>query len=148
MIEKAKDFLSKHCRISQALGIEALEFGEKTAKAVLHLDERQTNHYGMAHGGALFTLADIAAGMLATHLGYFTVTLSSNMIFFKPGLSAPIYAESELKSDAGKIACIAVRVTDRDDTLLAECSFMLYKKNPEHFKSELDKVGLLNPDQA
>ena len=143
MKEKAGDFLRNHCPMARALGIEPVEFGEKKAKAVMRLDERQKNHYGMAHGGALFTLADIAAGMLATHLGYVTVTLSTNVTFFKPGTTPLIYAESEIMSDSGKGACIDVRITDQEDTLLAECGFLLYKKNPEHFQDSLKKLGML-----
>ncbi|MDR2891938.1 MAG: PaaI family thioesterase [Deltaproteobacteria bacterium] len=141
--EQAAYFLKHQCPIAQALGIESVEFGDKKAKAVMHLDDRQKNHYGMAHGGALFTLADIAAGMLAKYLGYITVTLSANTTFFKPGMTPLIYAESEIISDSGKIACVKVKITDQEAVLLAECDFLLYKKNPEHFKATLDNLGLL-----
>ncbi|HWP94098.1 MAG TPA: PaaI family thioesterase [Thermodesulfobacteriota bacterium] len=47
----------------ELLGIEVTEMGEGYARLVMPFHEKLTQPYGIAHGGALFSLADSAAAI-------------------------------------------------------------------------------------
>lgn len=127
--------------VARALGIELVECREGYGKVTMPLDGRQTNVLGMAHGGAIFTMADMAMGLAAYGSGYLCVTLTSTASFLKPGIKGPLVAEARQISEASKIGNIEVAVTDADGQLIAQCSFVAYKKNPDHFWEILAKAA-------
>ena len=47
------------------------------------VNESNTNPYGMAHGGFLYTLCDNLAGLIGYTLGYYTVTLQAGINYLK-----------------------------------------------------------------
>ncbi|MDL2306456.1 PaaI family thioesterase [Desulfovibrio sp. OttesenSCG-928-C06] len=127
-------------QVVRALGIELVECRHGYGKAIMPLDGRQGNVLGIAHGGAIFTLADMAMGMAAYGSGYLCVTLNTNISFLKPGLKGPLVAEARQISESTKIGNIEVSVTDADGQLIAQASYMAYKKNPEHFREHLESL--------
>ena len=74
---------------------------------------------GVALGGALFTLADIAFGAASNceeETG--TVTLSTSIQFLAPGRKGPFTAEARLVRGGRRIVTYDVDVRDADGTLL------------------------------
>ena len=144
-IEIMMETLRNGDALVKAMGIELVECGVGYGKATMPIDGRQTNVLGMVHGGAIFTLADMAMGMAAFGAGYLCVTLTSSVSFLKPGIKGPLVAEARQISEASKIGNIEVAVKDADGQLVAQCSFVAYKKNPEHFQDILAKARFSKP---
>lgn len=55
------------------------------ATVELDLTPELLNPLGMAHGGTIFTLCDIAAGSAAASQGTVAVTLDSTIHYYRPG---------------------------------------------------------------
>ena len=90
------------------------------AKVSMPLLDSVKNGMGFAHGGTIFSLADIAFGAAANEgAEYFVVTLNTSIDFLKPGGKGPLVAEATLVSSGKHIQCYNVAVYDGDGTLIA-----------------------------
>lgn len=68
---------------SLPLEIETVEVAPGSALLVMSTGDGHLNGHGTCHGGALWTLADMAFGAAAYHRGYI-VTVGSDLSFFRP----------------------------------------------------------------
>lgn len=118
-------------QILRGLGIELVECRPGYGKAVMPLDSRQINGAGIAHGGAIFSLADITMAMAANAGGGLALTLNANISFFKAGEYGPFTAEAVEVSASSKIAAYEVSVTDARGELVAKLSGTAYKKHSQ-----------------
>lgn len=115
-------------KLVSAFGIELMECRPGYGKAVMPLDTRQVNGVGIAHGGAIFALADIAMALAANSDGTLALTLNANISFLKAGTRAPFTAEAREVSASSKVAHYEVTVTDAAGEAVARLSGIAYKK--------------------
>ena len=97
-------------------------------RAVYRLDIRpeSLNPYGMVHGGALYTMADDAAGAAAHTDGRHYVTQHGDLHFLKNQPSGTIRAEGRVRR-RGKATCLAmVDITNEAGELLATGQFTYF----------------------
>ena len=97
-------------------------------RAVYRLDIRSEskNPYGMVHGGALYTMADDAAGAAAHTDGRHYVTQNGNLHFLKNQGSGTIRAEGRIRR-RGQATCLAVvDITNEGGELLATGDFSYF----------------------
>ena len=97
-------------------------------RAVYRLDIRpeSKNPYGMVHGGALYTMADDAAGAAVHTDGRHYVTQHGDLHFLKNQPSGTIRAEGRVRR-RGKATCLAVvDITNEDGELLATGDFSYF----------------------
>jgi acyl-CoA thioesterase len=97
-------------------------------RAVYRLEIRKesTNPYGMVHGGALYTLADDAAGAAAHTDGRRYVTQHGDLYFLSNQPAGVIRAEGRVRR-RGKTTCLAqVEITNEAGTLLATGQFSFF----------------------
>ena len=87
------------------------------------------NPHGVIHGGALYTLADNAAGYAAHSDGRRYVTQTSSFHFLRNQGGGIIYAEGRVVH-RGHTSCLAtVEITSADGTLLATGEFTFFCLN-------------------
>lgn len=115
-------------KLAQNLGIELLECRKGYGKAVMPMDSRHLNAAGILHGGAIFTLADVALALVANSDGVLGLTLGANISFFKAGKHAPFTAIARETSASSKVAHYEVTVTDAAGEAIAKLNGMAYKK--------------------
>ena len=97
-------------------------------RAVYRLDIRpeSLNPYGMVHGGALYTMADDAAGSAVHTDGRHYVTQHGDLHFLKNQDSGTIRAEGRVRR-RGKATCLAqVDITNEAGELLATGQFSYF----------------------
>lgn len=88
------------------------------------------NPFGMVHGGALYTMADNAAGVAVHTDGRAYVTQTSSLHFLRNQASGTVRAEGRVRH-RGKSTCLAeVDVTGEDGTLLATGEFTFFCVDP------------------
>lgn len=111
---------------SAALGIEVVEIGAGTALLSMPIRHEHLNAHGTGHGGAIWTLADLAFGAAAWHRGYI-MTTGSDLSFFRPARSgATVYAQAREVTHKGTTGTYHLVVAyDPDDPaeILASGSF-------------------------
>ncbi|MDQ7831276.1 MAG: PaaI family thioesterase [Desulfovibrionaceae bacterium] len=110
------------------VGIEAVFIEPGRARMRLDPDDRHRNGLGMVHGGALFTLADLALAAASNAGDHSAVAINAGMTFVKPGRKGPLFAEARELSAGRTIAAYAVDVTDEGGALLATFTATVYRR--------------------
>lgn len=132
-----KDFFSGD-RFAQMAGIRLVTVSEGYARAEMPVTPVVLNASGWVQGGALFTLADLAfAAAVNTH-GNLTVSVNSNIAFFKSVRpEATLYAEARELIDHHRLPYGQVRITDNEGDLVAIFTSSGYRKSKA--KIEVDR---------
>jgi acyl-CoA thioesterase len=135
-MEDIKSFLKKD-NFAVNVGIELLEVSPGYAKAKLNIEEKHLNALGTVKGGALFTLADLAAGAAINAHGNAAVGINTNMYFVKAASKGTLIAEARETSISPKIATYNVDITDDKGDIIAIYQGMGYrKKTPNDFSCD------------
>lgn len=111
----------------QFLGIELLKLKEGYSLVRMKYKKELANPYGMLHGGGLYSLADIAAGMAACMDGHYVTTVSGSMNFLLPAdRTEYVYCEA-VKLRMGKLlAVFDVKLKDDNENILDSGEFTFF----------------------
>ncbi|RLB02929.1 MAG: phenylacetic acid degradation protein [Deltaproteobacteria bacterium] len=115
-------------RFAKHSGIEVLEVSEGKAKAKMEIGEKHLNGLGLVHGGAIFTLADLAFAVASNSHGTVALAINVSIAYLKATTKGTLFAEAEEVSRNPKLATYAVRVTNEDDELIALFQGTVYRK--------------------
>ncbi|MDO5154902.1 MAG: PaaI family thioesterase [Eubacteriales bacterium] len=112
------------------LGIKIEQVEAGYAKVSLEMKPEYTNPYNTAHGGVLYTMADMAGGTAAYSYGQPVVTVDSNFHFLNAGRNVTklIGIGKELRNGK-QIGVYEVLIMDQDENLLCSGTFT-YAKIP------------------
>jgi acyl-CoA thioesterase len=83
----------------------------------------------MAHGGAIFTLADLALAAASNSHGNIALSISNNILFVKASGRGILFADARETSRNDKIATYNISITNEKGELIAEFQGMVYRKN-------------------
>lgn len=86
-----------------------------------------TNFYGNAQGGAVFSLADTAVGMMLVAQGRGGMTLNGSISYFKPSPPDAVMTATVYPRKVGRgTGTFLVEVHDDQGNHVADCSFTMY----------------------
>lgn len=108
------------------IGIEVTAAREDYAETTLQLTPETMNLYGVVHGGALFTLADVCAGMAARTDGRTYVTQQASVQFLRSAQAGLATARGRVLHRGGTVCLIQVEITDEEGRLLLVSTFNFY----------------------
>ena len=80
----------------------------------------------MAHGGFVYSLCDVAAGVLVTRADHPGVTLNSNMHFLRPSRGTVLRAEGRMVKRGRTVSVIETKVYDDTERVTAIGIFEIY----------------------
>ena len=123
----AKKFLETD-RFAKLLGIELLEIGEGRATARLEIKDEHLNTVDIAHGGAIFSLADFAFAAASNSHGNIAVGINANISFIKAAEKGVLTAVANEISRNHKLATYSILVTNSEGELIASFQGMVYRK--------------------
>ena len=107
----------RFCRYN-GMRIDVLRLGY--AEAVMDITENSLNGLGIAQGGSIFTLADLAFAGAANSHGFRTVGLNSNINFIRPGVGRQLRAKA---TEVSRRTCVyRVEVFNDDGKIVAHGS--------------------------
>ena len=97
-------------------------------RAVYRLDIRpeSRNPFGMVHGGALYTLADDAAGVAAHSDGRSYVTQHGDLHFLDNRACGSVRALGQVRHRGRSVVLVDVEITDEAGSLLATGAFSYF----------------------
>jgi acyl-CoA thioesterase len=130
-LKAIQDFFRKDL-FAGFVGIELIEAGNGRAKARLPIGDRHRNGLGLVHGGAIFTLADLAFAAAVNSRGRAAVAIHCSISYLKAAAGDVLFAEAEEISCGPKIAAYTIRVTDAPGEIIALFEGMAYRKK-EHW---------------
>jgi acyl-CoA thioesterase len=109
-------------------GVELLETGNGTARARMEILPKHLNGGGVCQGGAIFTLADLAFAAAVNSHAELTLSIQSDVRFFKAESKGYLYADAKEIFCHGRIAGAEVRITNEAGELVASLSGIGYHK--------------------
>lgn len=122
---------------AQKLGIriDRIEPGYARTWKTVEADDR--NPVEIAHGGLLFSMADVACGAALASRGYHAVTLDAAYHFLRSArLGETLYAEArEVK--CGKTVCLYdIQIRNQNRALLGKAAFTFFRTDDAEFPRE------------
>lgn len=114
---------------ARKLGMKLIELGEGYSKVEMVFTPDMGNLFGMAHGGALFSLLDEAFETASNSHGTIAVALSMSVNYvMAPSPGCTLTAEAREFSRTRKTANYDIRVVDDRGQLIASCQALVYRK--------------------
>jgi acyl-CoA thioesterase len=124
----AAEFLRRDT-FAREMGIELTEVRDGFAVARLALSDRHLNGLGLAHGGAVFTLADLAFAAAANAGNAVAVAINANISFVHPGKpGGTLVAIARETSRSGRLATYAVEIRNETGQTAATFQGLAYRK--------------------
>ena len=131
MDEKIRSAIFKQIEkepFGKKFGLKLIDMQEGYAKVEMLFTADLENMFGMAHGGAIFSLIDAAFEIASSSHGTMAVALSMNINYLaSPEKGTMLTAEAREISKTKKTAAYDIRATDDSEKLLASCQAMVYR---------------------
>jgi len=110
-------------------GVRLLEVSDGYSKVEMKFRPDMENLFGLAHGGALFALIDVAFETASNSHGIMAVALNMNVTFVaSPQRGSILRAEAREISLTRKTASYEIKVRDDRENLIATCMALVYRK--------------------
>jgi acyl-CoA thioesterase len=117
-----ENYVEKHDKLMRYLGMSIDIARQGYAKVSMPLSENIKNGMGVAHGGAIFSLADVAFGAAVNaEAEYCVVSLFTTIEFLRPGKTGPLTAEANVMRAGQHVQSYDVKVFDGSGELVAKC---------------------------
>ncbi|NOY68628.1 MAG: hotdog fold thioesterase [Deltaproteobacteria bacterium] len=126
-MDKIKEFFKKD-QFAEYVGIELLEAGLGTAVARLEIKDRHLNGVGIVHGGAVFSLADLAFAVASNSHGTVALAINADISFLKAVSAGVLTARAWEVSRNSKLATYRIDVTEDGGDLVAVFQGTVYRK--------------------
>lgn len=111
------------------LGLRLLRLEPGYALVEMDLKSDMVNIFGMAHGGAIFSLIDEAFEISCNAHGTVAVALNMTVTYHRPPTKGGVLrAESKEIYRSNKTATYEIKVTGEENILIASCQALAYRK--------------------
>jgi len=126
-MDKIREFF-KRDRFAAHNDVTLLEIQPGYAKAELVISDKHLNGVDITHGGAIFTLADLAFAVASNSHGTVAVGVSATISYLKATNQGTLTAEAREIALNSKLATYQVEVRDEDQDLVAIFQGTVYRK--------------------
>ena len=119
-MQHMENYVARHDRLVRHLQMEVEVATPEFSRVSMPISEHHKNGMGVAHGGAIFALADVAFGA-AANAGRKNgvVSLTSSIEFLNPGRLSPLVGEARLVRAGHHVVSYDVRILDAEGGLVA-----------------------------
>ncbi|MCP8317467.1 MAG: hydroxyphenylacetyl-CoA thioesterase PaaI [archaeon] len=119
-------------KFAKFMGIQLLELREGYSKLAMTITEDMLNFHNMAHGGAIFSLADAAFAAASNSHGQTSLALCMNINYRSPANKGiRLIAECFEESLGRRTALYRIEVRSEDGRLIASSQGTVYRKEEE-----------------
>ena len=125
-MEQLKARLNSSSMYLQSNDMHVVEVKERYAKVEMIMDEQILNVHGFVHGGALYSLADTAAGAASFATGRDSVTLSGTINYIKPGKGGKLIGIAQEISAGRTTGVYEVFIFNDAEVLLSRATFTMF----------------------
>jgi acyl-CoA thioesterase len=113
---------------ARSLGIEVTDIDQGRATARMELSPGHHNSFGVTHGGALFSLADLAFAVAANTHEVVSLSINAHMQYIKATRTGMLIARAYEVSSSRKLGMYRVDITDDTGDIVATFEGMVYRK--------------------
>lgn len=132
--------LNSSSKYLQSNDMHVAEVKKGFAKVEMVIDEQILNVHGFVHGGALYSLADTAAGAASFATGRDSVTLSGSINYIKPGKGGKLIGIAQEISAGRTTGVYEVFIFNDCDVLLSRATFTMFFLDGERFHTERNET--------
>jgi len=123
----ARDIFS-HDRYAALTGIEIIDAGKGYCKTRLIIQDKYLNAANVVHGGAIFTLADLAFAVASNSHGQLALAINVNISFLMSKSQGTLYATATEVDEPKRLGAYDVLVTDEQEKIVARFNGIVYRK--------------------
>ena len=128
MLEKVKKMIQENDRFGKLLGVELLEVSEGSATARMEITNDHLNAANVAHGGAAFSLADIALAAASNSYGTVALLTNGSITFFgATKVGDTLTARAEEIGGSRKLGHYRVEISNSVDEPIAVYTATVYR---------------------
>jgi len=109
-------------------GMEVISVEKGRAKTRMEIKAHHKNGIGTVHGGAIFTLADLAFAAASNSADDIVTSISATMAFTKAATEGVLFAEAWEVSRSTKLVTYEARVTNASNEIIAAFQGLGYIK--------------------
>ncbi len=120
------DELNARCAYNRHNGIVITDISDGLCVVDGELGPQTMNPLGMAHGGFVYSLCDVAAGALVRQFEPNFVTLSASINYLRPSQGTRLRAEGRLVKKGRTVSVVDTFVYDDQNRLTARGTFEIY----------------------
>ena len=118
-------------RYAALSAIEILEAGIGFCRARMTIEDKHLNSVDIVHGGALFTLADLAFAVASNSHGQVALAINAHITFLHAVSDGTLIATATEVDEPGRLGTYNVIITDENDKKIASFNGMVYRKNQQ-----------------
>jgi len=128
MLEKVKKLIQENDRLGKLLGVELVEISEGSATARMEITDDHLNAANVAHGGTVFSLADIALAAASNSYGNIALLTNGSITFFgATKVGDTLTARAEEIGGSRRLGHYRVEVSNSDDEPIAVFNASVYR---------------------
>jgi acyl-CoA thioesterase len=117
---------------AKTVGMRVVELSPGCAKALMDITDDHVNVFQMAHGGAIFSVADHACEAAGNSFGKPAVAIQNNIHFLSAGASGDhLEATARVVHRTRRIGLVEAVVKNQRQEILAQCHQVIYFKAAE-----------------
>lgn len=133
-MQDIKAFISRYDQYAQSSDIELCQVSEGAATAVMTVQSKHLNGLKMAHGGAIFTLADLAFAAAANSRGIPAVGINASITYISSASHGDKLTATATEIFSRRTLCgYQVEVHREDGELVAVFQGTAYKREDSRF---------------
>lgn len=132
--EALKKRLNGNSQFLQSNDMKVIEVDEGYARVEMTIDSQILNVHGFVHGGALYSLADTAAGAASFATGRDSVTLTGTINYIKPGKGGKLIGIATEVSRGRTTGIYEVFIYNDTQVLLSRATFTMFFLDGERRK--------------
>lgn len=129
---KLKDFFENNDRFAKNNGMIINEIDTGYAKTSMAVKNEHLNGANVAHGGAIFSLADYAFAIASNSHGTLALGINTSISFLNAAFENDTLTASAIEVDKNhKLASYTITVTNQENKTIAVMQGMVYKKDKQ-----------------
>lgn len=133
-MEQLKERLNSSSKYLQSNDMHVIDVAKGYARVEMQIDEQILNVHGFVHGGAVYSLADTAAGAASFATGRDSVTLSGTINYIKPGKGGKLIGIAQEISAGRTTGVYEVFIFNEKDVLLSRSTFTMFFLDGEGYR--------------
>lgn len=118
--------VNKRCNFNIHNGIKVVELEEGFCAVEAELCENAMNPWGMTHGGMVYSVCDVAAGVVVSQTERRGVTQSGTVYYLRPSTGSKIRAEGRIIKNGKTVVLVETNVYNDKGVHTARGEFQIY----------------------
>ncbi|HOP09843.1 MAG TPA: PaaI family thioesterase [Candidatus Methanofastidiosa archaeon] len=120
--------LMNNDNFSRLCNMSVVEVSEGYSKVRMDLNDSHKNFFGTVHGGAIFSLADMALGAASNSHGKLSMAINCSIHYTKAAIEGTLIAEAKEVAINPRIASYNIKIYDDLGDVVASFQGMVYRK--------------------